>query len=545
MRRRGSASIVANPILVGAVTVLVVVVAVFLAYNANNGLPFVPSQTLFAELPDGAEVSPGVEVREGGYRIGIVDKMRAERRKDGRVVAIVRLKLDEAAAPFPRDSRIVVRPRSPLALKIVQFERGSSRSTLQDGARIPIEQSQINTDLDELYTLYDAPTREGVRGNLLGFGDTFAGRGGDLATTISSLPALLRVLEPVMRNLADERTDLDAFFREIGDFVSAVAPVSRQFANTFRTQADTFDAIDADPQAFKDTISKTPPTLDASVRSFRVQRPFLRETALLSTDLNAASRELKTALPPINRAVETLTPVTARTPELNDELRGAMGALGDLASSPTTNGSLRGLTSLVTTLQPQLRFLGPYITVCNYWNIFWTFAAEEFTAPDPTGGSQRVLLNTGDSDQNDNASSSMGANEYATGRYSERFRNDPRKRDAIRQYIHGNVHGANAIKEDGRADCTPGQQGYVYGGNRFDDTEDRFYKRAVQDQLLGILDGEVKGSTFAKFDKEGRGVGRNRDRVPEGQTFTDLPGGRADLTDFDKALLRSRGKAQP
>ena len=36
------ASIVANPVLVGAVTTLVVIVAVFLAYNANNGLPFVP-----------------------------------------------------------------------------------------------------------------------------------------------------------------------------------------------------------------------------------------------------------------------------------------------------------------------------------------------------------------------------------------------------------------------------------------------------------------------------------------------------------------------
>ena len=34
-RRRPNASIVANPVLVGAVTTLVVLVAVFLAYNAN------------------------------------------------------------------------------------------------------------------------------------------------------------------------------------------------------------------------------------------------------------------------------------------------------------------------------------------------------------------------------------------------------------------------------------------------------------------------------------------------------------------------------
>src|SRR3712207_6752786 len=59
-------SIVANPVLVGAVTTLVVVVAVFLAYNANNGLPFVPTTSLYAELPNGAELTKGVEIREGG-----------------------------------------------------------------------------------------------------------------------------------------------------------------------------------------------------------------------------------------------------------------------------------------------------------------------------------------------------------------------------------------------------------------------------------------------------------------------------------------------
>ena len=53
MTRRPSASIVANPILVGAVTALVVVVAIFLAYQANEGLPFVPSRSvhiLYSEL---------------------------------------------------------------------------------------------------------------------------------------------------------------------------------------------------------------------------------------------------------------------------------------------------------------------------------------------------------------------------------------------------------------------------------------------------------------------------------------------------------------
>ena len=47
MRNRNGGFAV-SPVLVGAVTVLVIIVAVFLAYNANNGLPFVSTYDLKA-----------------------------------------------------------------------------------------------------------------------------------------------------------------------------------------------------------------------------------------------------------------------------------------------------------------------------------------------------------------------------------------------------------------------------------------------------------------------------------------------------------------
>ena len=57
--RRATGSIVASPVLVGAVTVLIILVAVFLAYNANNGLPFVPTYDVWAQLPGGANLVRG------------------------------------------------------------------------------------------------------------------------------------------------------------------------------------------------------------------------------------------------------------------------------------------------------------------------------------------------------------------------------------------------------------------------------------------------------------------------------------------------------
>ena len=536
MSRKPGASIVANPVLVGAITQLVVTVAVFLAYNANNGLPFVPARTIYVEMVDGADVNQGVEVREGGFRIGIVEDLKPQKISTGRIGAVLQLKLDQSAGPFPRDSKVLVRPRSPLALKIVEFQRGRSKEALRDGERIRATNTTIATDLDELYSVYDVKTREGSERSLMGYGAAFAGRGRDLNQAITDLPRFFGELAPVMRNLASEETDLDNFFKELGDFTRVVAPVADRYARSFRTQADTFEAIGRDPEALKATISKSPPTLDAQIRSFRVQRPFLRDTALFSRELDAASDELRGALPVLNQALEVGTPVTRRSVQLNEELQSTMSALEDLVEAPATGGALRALTATVTTLQPQLRFLGPYVTVCNYWNIFWTFAAEHLSTPDPTGSSQRVLFNSGD-DQNDELTS-MGANEFVTGK---KLRN-PR---GIRQYLHGNTAGGNAIAPDGTADCTPGQQGYAFAANRNDDTPDKFYRRAVVDQLNAIMPGSIpaKGPTFNKFDKNGRGSGLNRPRVPKGQTFTDVPGGRAVLTDFDREILAARGQA--
>ena len=59
MRRRGVGAIAASPTLVGAITTLIVILAIFLAYNANNGLPFVPSYRISVQVPECQHPGPG------------------------------------------------------------------------------------------------------------------------------------------------------------------------------------------------------------------------------------------------------------------------------------------------------------------------------------------------------------------------------------------------------------------------------------------------------------------------------------------------------
>ena len=523
--RRNRGSIVANPVLVGAVTVLVVTVAVFLAYNANNGLPFVPTRALTVQVDNGSMLVPGNEIRSGGFRVGVITDMTPTRLPSGKVGALLELKLDQAFGEVPVDSRVVVRPRSNLGLKYVDFQRGTSEEVLPDGGVLPVTQTSVPVELDEFYNMFDEPTRDASQTNLQGYGDGFTGRGYDLNLTLQRAPSFFGHLENVMRNLSDPETELDELFAELGDAARIVAPLSEVNARLFTDMADAFEAISRDQEALKETITRSVPTLDAGISSLRVQRPFLAETAEFSRDLRFAAEDLQDALPSLNSALEVGIPVTERSVAQYDDLADALGALRTLAEAPTTEGALRGLTATVTTLQPQLRFLGPYVTVCNYWNMFWTFNAEHFTAQDLTGGAERALLNNG-ANLPDNVTS-MGANEFVHGVMApDPVRNS--QNGGRPQHVHNNTTGGDAIHADGRANCQKGQQGYAYGVNRFRPADGSYdaYARAVVDQPAPDPSVDF-GPTFDRFDINGRGSGTGPLRVPEGQTFTRAPGGRA------------------
>src|SRR3954453_9452025 len=128
MRGRGG-SIAGNPVLIGAATVLVIIVAVFLSYNANQGLPFVPTYQVNAEVPSAAQLVVGNDVKIGGTRVGAVADITPKTLPDGRVIAVLGLKLDKDAGPLPKDTMLLVRPLSALGLKYVQVMRGHSGQT--------------------------------------------------------------------------------------------------------------------------------------------------------------------------------------------------------------------------------------------------------------------------------------------------------------------------------------------------------------------------------------------------------------------------------
>ncbi|MGZ6672146.1 MAG: MlaD family protein [Solirubrobacteraceae bacterium] len=530
MRRNRNASVVANPVLVGAVTTLVVVVAVFLSYNANSGLPFVPTRQLNVLIANGANLVKGNEVRSGGFRVGVVNDLEPVKLPNGQVGAKLQLKLDKKIGAIPVDSTVTIRPRSALGLKYVELDTGKSRKTFADGATLPEKQAKVPVEIDQVFNMFDQKTRDAEQQNLQGFGDALAGRGQALNETLQSTPELFGRLRSVAANLADPKTDLTGFIGGLGRTMRVVAPVSKTNARLFTTMANTFDALSRNPEALRQTISKNPPTLAVGTESLRVQRPFLAHTAAFAHDLRGAVDELPATLPVLNTALRVGTKVQARMPQLNKPLQQTFAALEDLVKQPTTNGALRGLTATVDTLQPTLRYVGPFVTVCNNWNYFWTLAAEHQTAPDASGSAQRVLLNVAGAQQPGTDSvGSAGANEFAHGKGAQGT--------SAPEYLHGNYNGP-AVNDKGDANCGAGQTGYVAAANPYRDTSIKGdpYKNAVVEtgQFVKAYaerkDLAGPKPLYAQIDRNGKGVGLGPTHVPAGETFTARPGGRgADL----------------
>jgi virulence factor Mce-like protein len=451
---------------------------------------------LKVDIASGADLVPGNEVREGGFLVGVVQDMKPIQLPSGQVAGQLTIKLNKAYGRVPVDSTVSIRPLSVLGLKYVDLHVGSSRKVISDGGTLPITQTRVPVQFEDVFQAFDAKTRRSIDENLVGFGDAFASRGSALNDTLASLPGFLGYLRPVTQYLADPSTELVRFLDNLESVMGAVAPVAQTNARLFTDMATTFAAIDKRPSDLKATIAKSPATEQVSTQSLAVQRPFLADLNVLGTQLAPATAELRDALPDINPAIETGTRTLVRTPVLNSKLQQVMGALKSLAQAPGTNVAVNALTSTVQTLNPMVRYLGPVQTVCDGWNYFWTYLSEHVSEATSFGFAQRVLLNQGNPLQPNNVSQ-QGATAPANGGGTTSLVTGGN------EFLHSQNYGAG-IDARGNADCENGQRGYPLKLNAFD----------PQHRNLA-LDPHTPGDQGPTY--------KGRTHVPAGETFTRNP----------------------
>jgi virulence factor Mce-like protein len=448
-RRGGAASVAGSPVLVGSLTVLVAIVAIFLSYNANKGLPFVPTYDVSAQLPNAAQLVAGNEVRIGGFRVGVVDTITPKRRPDGSTYAVISMKLQKDVDPLPIDSTLIVRARSALGLKYVQITPGVAGKGFRAGATIPLSNATPHpVEIDQVLNTFDLKTRIGARKSLVGLGNGLAGRGAALNEAIRLLPPLLTNLEPVMVNLSDPRTRLARFFPSLERAARIVAPAAETQGELFANLDTTFTALASVARPFiQETISKSPPTLDTAIANFPEQRTFLRNLTAFAADLRPGVRVLPSTLPDLADALAFGRVTLARSPALNRRLAAVFDALARFSNDPLVPRGIQRLNDTVTSLKPTLAFITPAQTVCNYATLWFRNVSSVLSEGDSNGTWQRfIIVPTPQGPNSESGASSAPANDPANSA----------------NHLHANPY-PNTAAPGQEKECEGGNEPYTVG----------------------------------------------------------------------------------
>ncbi len=405
MRRQGVAD---NPVLVGAGTILVVLVMVMLSYNANQGLPFVPTYNIKAEVPSGANLVKGNDVRIGGARVGLVTKIEP-RKREGKYYALLSLKLDQKIAEIPTDSRILVRPRSTIGLKYIQLTLGESKDGLPAGSTLPLSHSDRATEFEDLIDTFNKRVREGNKRSLREFGNTFAGRGQDLNVAFGELPMLFENLQPVARTISDPATRLSDFISAITQAAVDVAAAGHDAGEVWANADRTFAAFAAASQGIQDSLEESPSTLKVLTEEFPKQRPYLR-------DLRTMIRSFKPGAPYLPRVSEDMAVIAVRgTPAFRHLARTTakfttfFRTLGEFAGDAQVQMGIKGLVTFVRVINDPLAYITPAQTKCNYAGLFARNLASAVSNGEDTMGWLRFGLVAGTANPPGGVGSEAGA----------------------------------------------------------------------------------------------------------------------------------------
>ncbi|HWD84413.1 MAG TPA: MlaD family protein [Solirubrobacteraceae bacterium] len=393
MSRRRRQRALADPVIIGALTVLVAVVAVVLAFQANTGLPFVPRYALQVRVANAEELSRGGEVHMGGALVGMIDSVTATRERNGQAIAVLNLELDKSIEPLPRDSRFTIREKDAIGEKFLEITPGHSQRTWPQNSTVPVSQTGATTDLDQVLSMFTPPTRRGVTNSTEGFAEALSGRGAAVNDAIGAFVPLVDDLGPVMRNLSSSRTQLGGFLRGLGAYTGALVPVAQQQASLFGNLDGTFRALASVAHPYLEQwIAQTPPTFQTVTQDSPAEQAFVKDATGLFADLRPGAATLPSSAPLLASAFAAGTRTLPGTAALDRRTVTLSHDVYDYGTTPVVTQGLARLTLTANRLTPPLRFLTPAQTRCNYVSLFLRNVASATSDPAGNGTVLGVVI---------------------------------------------------------------------------------------------------------------------------------------------------------
>ncbi|MGE4428568.1 MAG: MlaD family protein [Solirubrobacteraceae bacterium] len=289
-RREYRRSVLAG--LVAGVALALVVAWAFARPGTDGG------RRITVEVASANQLRDGSEVRTAGIPIGTVDRIDPG---DGDTARLV-LRIRDEAPVLRVDARFSVKPRLLLEGNgYVDVRPGTPTSAaLRDGDVVPLSQSDVAVQTDQVLGAFDLPTRESLHRAIDEMASGLGSDGGRPAGAV----ALRRAVGELRRALPPARTSLSAMRGvEPGDLPRAVrgaGSFARELVRDPRALADVVSSIDR--------ISRTLAVREAALGSA------VHELASVTESAPRDMRAISEALPRVDRMVRALRPTLRTAP---------------------------------------------------------------------------------------------------------------------------------------------------------------------------------------------------------------------------------------
>lgn len=327
----------------GVIAIVLIAIGSYLGFTKGN-IPFVgKGYQVEAVFPSAAsEIRKGSPVRIAGVNVGKVTKVS---RGPG-TTALVRMRIDDQGRPLHRDATAKIRPRLFLEGNFfVDLTPGTPQApALDDGDTIPLSQTKIPVQVDDVLDTLTNDSRQDLRRTLSGLAGAFAGGGGEAVRDLGKDgPAALANTAVVADAALGERPgELAGFISNSAEIASALAAreddlrgLVTAFATTTSTLAERRADLDASLTALGSTLRtarpelasvraalpalttfarRLEPSLDRLPAALAALRPFVRQAAGLasSRELPALTKQLTPAVTALNAAEPDLRGLLAQ-----------------------------------------------------------------------------------------------------------------------------------------------------------------------------------------------------------------------------------------
>jgi phospholipid/cholesterol/gamma-HCH transport system substrate-binding protein len=369
-------------LVVVAFTALCAAIFAFLWVNSGGKVPgYSPAAYRVAvDIPRVANLVYFGDVMIAGVRVGKIAEIA-----EAGDHAHVTMELDPAAAPLHEGAVVRVRAKSLIEETFLEITDGSGPA-IADSATLPAGSARIPTQVNDVLTSLDEPTRESLGSAVRAAGLSTADGRQAVAEAVSGLGLLGREGHDALDALAAQSEDLK---RLTGTTAAVLAALNTQQGRIAElvTAADDVTAATANrAEQIGTMMRELPPVLTSARGASDDLRTLAGSLAPVAADLDDAAADLSAAL--------------VELPGTAADLRATLPALdGTLDRAPATLDRVPGLTDdldvfapptseLLRDVNPALAYLRPYAS--DVVAIFQNFGAA-MSGGDARGHIFRIL----------------------------------------------------------------------------------------------------------------------------------------------------------